>query len=178
MRGRKENKWVSRAVLAAVVLLLVGGFLYLQSRMTVDSSQQAVVYRFGDYTRTITEPGQYLKVPFIDRVTYLPSQPISLDVPPATVRTMDKGVMVVISYASGLIVDPRLTLEAVGDEDAAAARAREIIRTEMRKEVARRDKFDAAKNRDEVLALVREAVRPQLEELGIELIKLNTNLSQ
>ena len=158
-------------------MLAVAGFLYRQAGFVVDESSLAVVTRFGDVTQSITEPGRHFKAPFVDELIYLDRFPLTLDVSSISISTKDREKLLVSTFASGRIVDPALIIEMAGGEQEAIVRSVDIIRSEMRKEFARRDIFDAARQRVEVLEQVREAVRPQLEALGIELLELRTNLS-
>ena len=172
------DKWVFRGSVAAVVLLAVSGFLFRQASFVVDESELAVVTRSGDVRQSITESGRYYKVPLVDLLTYMTRQPLRLDAPPAAITTKDRKKLLVVSFGSGRIVDPGLTYETAGDERSAVDQARSIILSEMRKEIRRHDIQDAARARAAVLEQVRQAIRPQLAALGIELLELETNLSE
>ena len=55
-----------------LIILAVIGFLAYLSIFIVDQTQQALVLRFGQVVRPISEPGLYYKLPLIDNVVLGP----------------------------------------------------------------------------------------------------------
>ncbi len=51
-----------------IIIVFLGLFFGLTSFYIVEQTQQAVVLRFGEIKNVRTEPGVYVKAPFIDNV--------------------------------------------------------------------------------------------------------------
>jgi membrane protease subunit HflC len=64
------------AVLAAIVMIVVYSSLF-----TVNQNQQAIVLRFGEPIRIITDPGLQYKIPVMDSVVYIDKRILYLDNP-------------------------------------------------------------------------------------------------
>ena len=72
-------------VVAVIVLLLLSGTAF-----TVHQTQQALVLRFGEPKRVITDPGLHFKIPMAEDVYYYDSRILDLDpqqsaVPPISI---------------------------------------------------------------------------------------------
>ena len=88
--------------------------------MPVAQTQYAIVTRFGDPVRVITDPGLQWKYPApIDRTIYFDKRLLVLDKPapgepPKELLTLDKKNIEVSSYTCWKIEDPKRFLENVG----------------------------------------------------------------
>lgn len=160
-------------VLVAVVFFLPGSGS-LKALYFVDETQLAIKTRFGrPVGASITTPGLRAKVPFIDRVTYFERRLLVFDAPPRDLFTQDEERLKIDVFARARIVDPLLFWTTVRTEDEAATTAIGIIASELRQEIGRNTLPQIiATKRSEIMGLVREAVAPQLRELGIELVDL------
>ena len=90
------------------LLVVVGGLFVLGASplFIVDITQNAIVVELGKPKRNLTEPGLYVKVPFIQEVTYFDKRLLDYDSDPQDVITQDKKTLLLDNYAKWRIVDP------------------------------------------------------------------------
>lgn len=69
-------KPINIILLVALVLALYG------STFTVNMTQNAIVLQFQEYKKTVTKPGLYFKIPFVQEVRYFTKMLLVLDAPP------------------------------------------------------------------------------------------------
>lgn len=98
----------------AVLALVLFSSLYV-----VDLTEHALVLQFGKVVSTRTEPGLYMKAPFLQTVTYIDKRLMEWDGEPSTLLTNEKQKIEVNTYARWHVSDPkqfylRLTSEARG----------------------------------------------------------------
>lgn len=121
------------AGLAPLVLLLVGrSVLY-----TINERELAVILQFGEPVASRTEPGLYLKAPFIQEVARLPktlqvwhgTQPSDklVDVPTSDGKKIEATV-----WAAWRITDPVLFVQTLRTIDNAESRVKEFVRSTAR----------------------------------------------
>ena len=160
-------------VVVTVVFFLPGPGS-LKALYVVDETQLAIKTRFGKPVgNSITTPGLRAKVPFIDRVTYFERRLLLFDAPPRDLFTQDEERLKIDVFARARIFDPLKFWTTVRTEEEAATTAIGIIASELRQEIGRNTLPQIiATKRSEIMGLVREAVAPQLRELGIELVDL------
>src|SRR5438093_8902023 len=94
---------IAIALVAVVVLLFVLGASPL---FVVDVTQTAIVVQLGKPVRTVTEPGLYVKIPFVQEVTYFDKRLLDYDSDAQDVITQDKKTLLLDNFAKWLIVDP------------------------------------------------------------------------
>ena len=154
-----------------VLLAVVAGVMGPQTFFVVDETQLAVLTRFGEPRSSISNPGLYVKAPFIETVTYFDKRILVFDAPPDSLLTEDKRRLVIDVYARGRITDPLLFRETAISEAQAASRAIDIIASELRREIGLDTQLEVIKEtREPIMLRVRDAVAPKLAEFGIEII--------
>ena len=94
--------------LIIALLVVVAGLLFLGASplFVVDIIQNAIVVQLGKPIRNITEPGLYVKVPFIQEVTYFDKRLLDYDSQAQDVITQDKKTLLLDNYAKWRIIDP------------------------------------------------------------------------
>ena len=161
-------------IAAAILLLLVilAGILGPQAFFVVDETQAAIVTRFGDPIRDpIVKPGLYVKTPLIDTVTYFDKRRTLFDAPAEALFTEDKKRLVIDAYAVGQIIEPLPFFEKVRTSQAAVQRSSDIIRSDLRVEIANDLQLEIIKtSREPIMNAVRSAVIPKISEFGVEII--------
>ena len=102
-----------------LLTILVGYTCYLQVR----EGTAAVVTRFGQPVRSITEPGPYFKMPWpIENAQTFDLRKRVFNTPYTATLTRDRRNVVLLTYVVWRIEDPRLFLQSVGDEAAASTK--------------------------------------------------------
>ncbi len=154
------------------IINLVGLVLVLYGTMfTVNMKQNAVVLQFQEYKETITEPGLYFKIPFIQEVLYFTKMLLVLDAPPADVITQDKKTMLIDNFSMWRIKDPLLFLQTLRTERAGESRLDDIIKSELRVELGTHDLIDVVtKTRETIMAKVTKEAHLKAAEYGIEVL--------
>lgn len=151
-------------IVLAVLIFTVFNALY-----KLDETETAIITQFGEYNRSVTEPGLHIKIPFIHALHIMDSRVLSADGEPAEFMTRDRKRVLVDYVTRWRITDPHEYYRRVRTEAVAQARLDEIVGAQLRQEVARRDFIDLIReDREDVMNLVAEAVRVRAAELGIE----------
>lgn len=121
------------ALLVGALLLVVSGAVFFQ----VPEWQQAIVLQFGRPVReTITEPGLYLKIPFVQEVRRFDRRLLIWDGDPNQIPTKGREFIWIDTTARWRIVDARKFLENVASEDGARSRLDDIIDSVVRDQVS------------------------------------------
>ena len=156
---------MKQGIIIALVAIVV---LAYNSVFTVDMRQSAVVLQLQEFKQTITEPGLYFKIPFIQHVEYFSRQLLVNDEAPAEVITRDKKTMLIDSYSMWRIVDPLLFFQAIRTERSGQSRLGDIIKSELRVELGTHDLLDVVTStRETIMAKVTEEVNKKASEFGI-----------
>ena len=124
---------MSRGRLIAIGIgLLVILILAFASTFKVRQGEQALLLQFGDPRAVITEPGLYVKIPFVQNVEYFERRILDYDVPVEEVIGSDQKRLVVNTFARYRIVDPLKFYQTVGTEAAVRARLGAILNARTR----------------------------------------------
>ena len=158
-------------IIILIAAIVVAAIILPQIFFVVDEKKVAIVTRFGEIQREVKSPGLNVKAPFLDSVTYFEKRLLNFDAPPDSLLTKDKKRLIIDVYARGRRVNPTLFRERLGDEVTAAARAAEIVTSELRREIASHDQSEIiTTQRDLMMANVLASVKPKLTEFGIDVI--------
>jgi membrane protease subunit HflC len=123
-------------VTVAIVSILAIVFLVL-SLFIVDQTQYAIVLRFGQIRKVISEPGLYTRTPFVDNVVRLSKRYYIYDIPVEKIITLDKKTLLVDSYAIWRIYDPKKFLESVRTVSLALSRIDDAVYSGLRNTLAK-----------------------------------------
>jgi modulator of FtsH protease HflC len=89
--------------LVAVIAIAIAAYA---AAFTVNLRESALILRFGEPKRTITEPGLYFRVPVVESVTYLDKRVRNFDVEPQLLLTREQKRVVISAFVRYQIVDP------------------------------------------------------------------------
>jgi membrane protease subunit HflC len=122
-------------VLAAALALLI---VLMQSTFVVRQDRQAIVLRFGEFTRVINavgrdEPGLYFKVPFMDSVVMYDRRNVGLTVEGQSFVASDQETLIVDAVVRWQIADARRFYQSVLSEDVGADRLKNFTESAMRR---------------------------------------------
>jgi membrane protease subunit HflC len=161
----------------AVLIIAVAALFFLwNSLFVVNEREQAVVLRFGQIQRVVTEPGLYLKLPFTfanaDSVQMLPDRLLRSDINDLEVQVSGGARYVVDAFMVYRIEDARKFRNGVqgGSLEVAEQRLLTRFNSAIRATYGQRS-FDAALSaaRAEMMVEIRDQVRPEAAALGISL---------
>lgn len=148
-------------------------FVIYSSVFVISPREQALVLRFGQITRVVTEPGLYFKLPtaVVDTVQFVSKQVRRFDLDDIRVQVRDGRRYIVDAFVAYKIVDARKFRESVsGNIDLLEDNLRTRLDASLRSVYGQRS-FEAALSdqRLQMMLAVRDQLRPQAEELGVEI---------
>jgi membrane protease subunit HflC len=153
-----------------VIIAVIGILLYL-SVFIVDQTQQALVLRFGQVVRPISQPGLYYKVPLIDNVEYIDKRVLDLDSPPLEVIASDQKRLVVDAFGRYKIVNPLRFFQSVGSIAVADSRLSVILNSAVRRVLGDATFIQLVRdNRADLMSRITEQVDREAESLGIDFV--------
>ncbi|WP_455244193.1 protease modulator HflC [Petrachloros mirabilis] len=160
-----------QGLIIAVVIVAIGLFILGASPLfVVDVTQTAIVVELGKPKRTVTEPGLYLKVPFVQEVTYFDKRLLDYDSDAQDVITQDKKTLLLDNFAKWRIVDPLKVYQAFHSQRGALQRLHDIIYSELRVELGRHDLLEiVSMTRAQLMRVVTERANEKASAYGIEI---------
>jgi membrane protease subunit HflC len=161
------SKTTAIGLLLAIVLIVGWSTAFV-----VDETDQVIITQFGQYKRTISEPGLYFKIPLAQTVVRMERRIMSSDARSDKYLTLDKKWLVADPITRWKIVDPLKFFMTVHDEVGARQRLDDIVLSEMRREIASRNFGDIVGNaREPLMVAVAERASSKVnEEFGVEVI--------
>jgi membrane protease subunit HflC len=158
-----------RGLIPLLVVVVLGLVVYGLLTFTVDETQKAVVLEFGKIVRVVTEPGLYVKTPFVQNVVYLEDRLLSVDIQPAPIITVDKQRLTVDSYTLWRIRDARRFMETMqGLRSNAEQRLDDIVYSLLRDVLGQKSFEDILKR--EFLSEVKRRAQTQVQDFGMEVV--------
>jgi modulator of FtsH protease HflC len=157
--------------LGGLVILVLAFIISRQAFFTVDEPEQVIITQFGEYKRTIQEPGLKGKIPFVQTVNRFDSRVLSSDALKAEYLTADKKRLVADPITRWHITNPLQFFKSVRDESGARARLDDLVFSELRREIASHE-FDAiiGPKRETMMEAVANSVREKALQFGIAVI--------
>ncbi|MGM8871094.1 SPFH domain-containing protein [Psychrobacter sp. 2Y5] len=149
-----------------VVLIALIIFTVFKGVRIVPQGYKWVVQRLGKFNQTL-EPGLTLIIPFIDRVAYkVTTKDIVLDIPSQEVITRDNVVIIANAVAYINIVRPDKAVYGIEDYEYGI---RNLVQTSLRSIIGEMDLDNALSSRDEIKALLKNAISEDIADWGITL---------
>lgn len=164
-------------IIAAVIL--IAAIIVLSTAYTVKENQFGIVKQFGKVVTIRDNAGFYLKIPFIEEVSYLPKTLLFYDVTPSDVLTSDKKALVVDSYTVWKIIDPLRFVQSVSTTEEMESRldaatfsvTKNTMGTMLQTSIIQSGASETQRN--EVNALITKAVNEQVKaEYGVEVVNI------
>jgi membrane protease subunit HflC len=157
-------------ITALIAVAIVLYFLGASPLFVVDITQTAIVVQLGKPVRNVTEPGLYLKIPFIQEVTYFDKRLLDYDSDAQDVITQDKKTLLLDNFAKWRITDPLKVYQAFQSQRGALQRLHDIIYSELRVELGRHDLLEiVSSSRAELMRVVTQRSNEKASVYGIEI---------
>lgn len=155
----------------ALVIIIVAAVVGYSSIFTVYQTRQALVVRFGEPKRVISEAGLHFKAPFIDNVIYVDKRILDLENPAQEVIASDQKRLVVDAFARYRIVDPLRFYQAVGSVQGANSQLSQLLNSALRR-VLGESSFQAVvrDERQQLMGRIREQLDREAERYGINVV--------
>ncbi len=156
----------------ALTAVAVGLFVLGASPLfVVDVTQNAIVVQLGKPVRNITDPGLYMKVPFVQEVTYFDKRLLDYDSSAQDVITQDKKTLLLDNFAKWRIVDPLLVYQNFQSQRGALQRLHDIIYSELRVELGRHELLEiVSSTRADIMRVVSKRANEKASTYGIEIL--------
>ena len=152
--------------IVTLVLVALIIFTVLKAVRIVPQGYKWVVQRLGKFNQTL-EPGLTLIIPFIGRVAYkVTTKDIVLDIPSQEVITRDNVVIIANAVAYINIVRPDKAVYGIEDYEYGI---RNLVQTSLRSIIGEMDLDNALSSRDEIKALLKNAISEDIADWGITL---------
>jgi membrane protease subunit HflC len=157
-------------VAVAIVLIAIAIVAYL-TMFTVHQTQQALILRFGEPRRVITEPGLNWKIPFMDSANFLDKRILALDSPAQEVIASDQKRLVVDAYARYKITDALQFYQSVRSQLGAEAQLSTIFNSAVRRVLGDATFEDIVRdNRPDLMRLITAQVTNEAQKFGMTVI--------
>jgi membrane protease subunit HflC len=154
-----------------ISIIIVLGIATSTSLFQVSEVENAVVIRLGKPKRVVSNPGLYMKMPFIDDVRYFDKRLLDYDAAPKGIIIKEKKNIVIDNYARWKISDPLLFLQSVQNIAGAQARLDDIVYSELRREMGKYTLSEIiSSKRDIIMKNVTEGSREKAKTSGIEIV--------
>lgn len=161
-----------RAFIASVVLLLgAAAAAVYAAAFIVHQNEQALVLRFGEPIRVVSQPGLNWKVPFFDTVDFFDKRILDIDTAPQEVTASDQKRIVVDAFARYRVVDPLLFYQTIRDERNARSRLEPIIVSAMRRVLGAATFQDLVRDKRETLMRrIAQQVNDEGKDFGLQVV--------
>ena len=156
-------------IIALLLIALVGAY---STMFTVYQTRQALVVRFGEPIRQITEPGLNFKYPWIDTVIHIDKRILDIESPEKQeVIASDQKRLVVDAFARYKIVEPLLFYQTVGSVEGANARLLTLLNSALRRVLGEVTLMQVVRDqREELMAKVRAQLENEAQAFGIKVV--------
>ncbi len=149
-----------------LLVALVGG---LSSVFVIDETELGIVTQFGEFKRSVSQPGLHFKTPFVQTVHVMESRLISSDTAPAEYLTLDKKRLLADPITRFKINDPLRFYTTVHDQSGAKARLDDIVNSELRREIASHNFGEIVGHaREPLMQEVATRVREKTKAFGLD----------
>jgi modulator of FtsH protease HflC len=153
------------------VLVAIAAFAGYTSLFFVHQTEQALVLRFGEPRRIITEPGLQYKLPFVDAVTTIDKRILDLDNPAQEVIASDQKRLVVDAFARYRISDPLRFYQSVGTIEGANSRLATVLNSSLRRVLGESTFIQVVRDeRSTLMTRIQEQVNREAKNFGIDVV--------
>lgn len=157
-------------IVALLVLLLVLIVAY-SSVFTVQQTEQALVVRFGEPVKVVTEPGLNFKAPFIDAVISIDKRILDLENPSQEVIASDQKRLVVDAFARYRIKNALRFYQSVGSIQAANLQLTTLLNAALRRVLGEVTFINVVRDeREALMGRIREQLDREADGYGIQVV--------
>lgn len=157
--------------IVALLSLLALAVLGYSSLFAVQQTEQALVVRFGRPVNVLSNPGLYLKAPFIDAVIPVDKRILDLENPSQEVIAADQKRLVVDAFARYRIKDPLRFYQSVGTIPAANLQLTSLLNAALRRVLGEVNFIQVVRDeREALMRRIREQLDQEADAYGIEVV--------
>jgi membrane protease subunit HflC len=153
------------------VLVAIAAIAAYTSLFYVHQTEQALVLRFGEPRRIITDPGLEYKLPFVDTVVMIDKRILDLDNPAQEVIASDQKRLVVDAFARYRITDPLRFYQSVSTIEGANSRLATVLNSSLRRVLGESTFIQVVRDeRAGLMMRIQEQVNREAKNFGIDVI--------
>ncbi|MFK7794861.1 MAG: protease modulator HflC [Gammaproteobacteria bacterium] len=162
---------ISKLIIAVTILAIA---VFSLCTYTVNETERAILFKFGEIKKADIKPGLHWKMPFINNERKFDSRILTLDVQPDLFPTNEKKYVYVDFFVKWRIDNVRDYFVATGGlEERANSRLSQITKDELRDEFAQRTiKESVSGERADIMNSLVLKANNISKELGIEIVDL------
>ncbi len=150
-------------------MLAIG--VFSQSVFIINETDQAIITQFGDYIKTVNNPGLNFKLPFLQKTHRMEKRVLASDAKSAEYLTKDKKRIIMDHITRWKIADPYVYYRTVRTETQARSRLDDIIFGRLRQEVAKHNFVELIREeRETIINTVTQEALENAKSLGIKVI--------
>ena len=154
-----------------IVLLFASAVILFSAAFTVHQTQQALILRFGEAIRIVTNPGLHFKMPIADDAVYIDKRILDLDSESQEVIASDQKRLVVDAYSRYRITDALKYYQSVQTSARANARLSQILNSAVRRVLGAATFEEIVRDkRPELMKKITEQVNNEAAALGMSII--------
>ncbi|MEL0185491.1 MAG: protease modulator HflC, partial [Hyphomicrobiales bacterium] len=154
-----------------IILVIASAFVFLSAAFTVHQTQQALILRFGEAIRIVTEPGLHFKMPIADDAVYIDKRILDLDSESQEVIASDQKRLVVDAYSRYKITDALKYYQSVQTSARANARLSQILNSAVRRVLGESTFEEIVRDkRPELMKRITEQVNNEAAALGMSIV--------
>lgn len=153
-------------VALAMFLVVVSNTLFV-----VNPAEQAIVFQFRESKRVIKAEGLYVKIPFLQDVTYFDRRVLPLEPPGQRVTMAEQKILDVDGFARWRINDPFVFMQSLRDERNATERLGGFLNSSLRNVLGNYRVVDLLSGkRDEIMAKIKQEMNANVTRHGVEVV--------
>ncbi len=157
--------------IVVLLLLLIAAIVGYSSLFTVQQTEQALVVRFGRPVNVVTDPGLYVKAPFIDSVIPVDKRILDLENPSQEVIASDQKRLVVDAFARYRIKNPLKFYQSVGTIQAANLQLTTLLNASLRRVLGEVTFIQVVRDeREALMGRIREQLDHEADGYGIQVV--------
>ena len=155
----------------SLFLLALAALLAYFGLFSVPQTHQALVLRFGNPVRVISEPGLNYKVPFVENVIYVDKRILDLENPAQEVIASDQKRLVVDAFARYKITDPLRYYQTLGSVAGANSQLGTLLNAGLRRVLGEATFTHVVRDdRSALMGRIREALDRDAQAYGITVV--------
>jgi modulator of FtsH protease HflC len=157
--------------IVALILLFCIIIAAYSALFTVQQTEQALVVRFGEPLKVITEPGLNYKAPFIDTVISIDKRILDLENPAQEVIATDQKRLVVDAFARYRIKNALRFYQSVGTIQAANLQLATLLNAALRRVLGEVTLIQVVRDeREGLMARIRDQLDHEADGYGIQVV--------
>jgi membrane protease subunit HflC len=157
--------------IVTLIILFVILIVAYSSVFTVQQTEQALVLRFGEPVNIATDPGLYVKAPFIDAVIPIDKRILDLENPSQEIIASDQKRLVVDAFARYRIKNPLRFYQSVGSIQAANLQLTTLLNASLRRVLGEVTFIQVVRDERELLmGRIRDQLDKEADGYGIAVV--------